>query len=172
MKGTSISFLARRARVSLALLAATSLILLVAAAPVAAKPGYWTVRPGYTVTMSNMNVNACNSLEAFYGITTTTPETFYALGGNSGNECSDWALPDLQYTNDSGSSQTLTFVLYDYSCGVFFDSYGDTWGNHAVARHGGVSISDAGGACELAAADAKPKLGAGNFNATLTFTRP
>jgi hypothetical protein len=145
------------------MVAAATMAVSVTAAS-AAKPvsGEWKVRPGKTLHLTNMNINAGDSDSALIRFDHSAGT--WELGNNFGGG-GNVQLSDYSYTNSDGSAHTVTLGVYDHtqSCGFFSD------GTNAIATRTAVSISDGGGSCD---SNLPPlTLGQGNFNATVSVGR-
>ena len=162
-------------RIALVSLAAvlTSLLTAVWAAPVSASAaGVWTLQPGKTVTITKMDINACDTLFAFLLVFDANGNQIASpnLGNNSGHTCSDIALDPDSWTNTSGQIETVKLRLDDTTCNaVLYDSDGGGAANHATVSGDVVSINDAGAACDNSFNTSQPRKSHGNFNAALTF---
>ena len=158
-------------RVAIAV-AVPALLAALWSAPVGAATGQWTLKPGHTVTISNMDINSCNTDFAFLivldagGRQVASPN----LGNNNGSTCSDTVLSPVSFLNDSGQLETVKLRLDDTTCGArTYDSDGTGAANHASAFASSASINDGGTGCELADATSRPSVKHGSFNAKVTI---
>ena len=105
-----------------------------------------------------MNISGCDADYALV-FSEVTGSELAALGNNSASPCVNDALPNFTLTNNQGFDDSIYVALQDTTAGCTTYSIGPG----AAASAHKVSLNDA---CSTGT----PKLGQGNFNASLRFS--